>query len=56
MLKDSHEVKNTIGMLVSSALSNTIVEVPANAARQEKQIGNKTLEEQQIITIYNVFT
>lgn len=56
MLKASHEVKNETGMLMSPALFNTGVEVPGNAVRQEKQIGNKTLKEEQIITIYNVLT
>lgn len=41
-------------MLVS--LFSAVVEGPANAVRQEKQIGNKALKEEQIITVYNVFT
>lgn len=56
MLRASHEVKNKTGLLVSPALFNSVVEGPANAVRQEKQIGNKALKEGQIITVYNVFT
>lgn len=51
-MKASHEVKNK-----TLALFSAVVEVPANAVRQEKQIKNINIgKEGQIITTYSAFT